>query len=181
MIVFLSTGSVTKAETYHVPMDTPPAHLARREWRRAQIAPTLRRAAELPFYRSRWGDGPAARAIATGAGLEDVPTFGRDDYEAALDLFTPDAGAAELWTNWTSGSSGAPVPRHRPLEEVAYIERFLARLASRAPVPGGVLTSAPRSRPRPCRPMTPRARRAPSRPSPDRRHRPGARAGWALS
>lgn len=130
MSVYRTTGDVAIAMTVAA---------RRRRWRKAQEARTLVFARSLPFYRSHWAgwDREPSGPRSSTPSLLDLPTFGKTEYLDALDLFTP---AAPLWTNHTSGSSGEPVARHRPIDEVRYLERFLSHLAGRERSEDGLLT-----------------------------------------
>jgi phenylacetate-coenzyme A ligase PaaK-like adenylate-forming protein len=104
-------------------------------------AETVRHAARLDFYRWLWGSNLIERASRGAVPLESLPTFDKATYVEHLEQFIPEGDEASLWVSHTSGSTGEPVPRYRTAEEVSYLERFLSRLANRAPSLGAILTT----------------------------------------
>ena len=109
--------------------------VARDDWRRGHLRHTLLNAAPLPFYRAHWG-AQLQEAIVNSRGAIDtaiIPVFGKENYVCNLQHFRQAAGdPSSMWANHTKGTTGAPLPRFRPVSEVRYLQSFLSSLYSQS-------------------------------------------------
>ena len=109
------------------------AAIGRSNYFDALTARTVRNAAAMPFYRTRWPED-AARRVRCAADLRQLPVIHRHEVQAAAGQGFGDPGEYPL-IHHTKGSSGTGLLyRFRTAEEIDFLQRFFLRTSS---VPNG--------------------------------------------